>query len=326
MSLASLAFASFLVSLAMTRLLVSRLGGFALDRPNERSLHDQPVPRTGGIAVLAGTGVSLAFGAAAAWLVLLLALALAALSFADDLRGVATWLRLLSHIAAAAFLCWYYLSPMRPLELALLAVGIAWLTNVYNFMDGADGVAAGMSLVGFGAYAVAAQLAGHPAIGAAAAALAAASAAFLFFNFHPARIFLGDVGSIPLGFLAGGLGILGWREGLWPLWFPILVFGPFLGDATVTLLRRLLRGERIWLAHKDHYYQRMVRMGLGHRTTAWVAYAAMVVCAAAALIGRGESAAQQAAIFVAASVALAILAIWVDVRWSRFLRQSGSPA
>ena len=154
----------------------------------------------------------------------------------------------------------------------------------------------------------------------------AASAAFLIYNFHPARIFLGDVGSIPLGFLAAALGVVGWRDDVWPPWFPILVFAPFIGDATVTLLKRLLRGDRIWQAHREHYYQRMVRMGLGHRCTAWLAYVAMMVCAAAALYGRTQPPAVQAIAFVAASALLAAAAVWVDVGWMRFLRRTERPA
>src|SRR5262249_56892173 len=124
-----------------------------------------------------------------------------------------------------------------------------------NLRDGSDGLAGGMALIGFGAYAVAANDAGHGALAGVSIAVAAASAAFLFFNFAPARIFMGDVGSVPLGFLAGTLGILGWREGAWPLWFPMLVFAPFACDATLTLIRRLLRRERVWEAHREHYYQ-----------------------------------------------------------------------
>jgi UDP-N-acetylmuramyl pentapeptide phosphotransferase/UDP-N-acetylglucosamine-1-phosphate transferase len=106
----------------------------------------------------------------------------------------------------------------------------------------------------------------------------------------------------------------------------VLVFGPFIGDATVTLLKRLIRGERVWRAHREHYYQRMVLMGLGHRTTAWIAYGVMVFCAAVALLGRSESPAMQAAAFAAGSALLAALAVWVDVSWSRFLRRTEKPA
>jgi UDP-N-acetylmuramyl pentapeptide phosphotransferase/UDP-N-acetylglucosamine-1-phosphate transferase len=174
-----------------------------------------------------------------------------------------------------------------------------------------------MTLIGFGAYGVAAHASGDGAIAALCLALAAAAAAFLVHNFHPARLFLGDVGSIPLGFLAAALGLLGWRRQLWPLWFPLLVFGPFVADATVTLARRIARREPFWQAHREHYYQRIVRMGLGHRGAAWIGYAAMGFCALAALAARGRPVAQQAAALAAASAVLVALAVWVDLRWSR---------
>jgi UDP-N-acetylmuramyl pentapeptide phosphotransferase/UDP-N-acetylglucosamine-1-phosphate transferase len=191
------------------------------------------------------------------------------------------------------------------------------MTNLYNFMDGADGVAGGMTLIGFAAYAIAAWLAGDAALATLCAAIAAAALGFLIHNFHPARIFLGDVGSIPLGFLAAALGIVGWRHDAWPLWFPVLVFGPFNADATVTFLRRLARREKVWEAHREHYYQRIVRMGLGHRSAALIGYAVMCGCAAFALIGRTQAPGLQLAAFAAGSALLGALALWVDVRWSR---------
>jgi UDP-N-acetylmuramyl pentapeptide phosphotransferase/UDP-N-acetylglucosamine-1-phosphate transferase len=315
---------SFVVAFIGSRLLLGRFARFALDEPNARSLHERPVPRTGGIAVLAGAAIALAFGAASLGLVMALALFLAVVSFLDDLFGMPSAVRLLSHVAAAGVLVWYVLAPMELVSLVVLAIAVAWITNLYNFMDGSDGLAGGMAVIGFGTYAAAAQLASDASLAALSVAIAAASLAFLLHNFHPARIFMGDVGSIPLGFLAAALGIVGWRGDLWPLWFPVLVFGPFIGDATVTLLRRLLRGERVWQAHREHYYQRMVRMGLGHRGTAWLAYGAMLLCAAAALLGRAEPPAVQAAAFGAASAVLASLAIWVDVRWWRFSRGRAS--
>jgi UDP-N-acetylmuramyl pentapeptide phosphotransferase/UDP-N-acetylglucosamine-1-phosphate transferase len=319
-----LAVLSFLAAFAVIRVLLSRFGHLALDRPNPRSLHEQPVPRTGGMAVLAGGAVSLAFGSGTLAVLMVLALFLAMLSFVDDLRGMPTGVRLAAHLGAAGVLLWYVLAPVELVSLVVLALAVAWITNLYNFMDGSDGLAGGMAVIGFGTYAAAAQLASDASLAALSVAIAAASLAFLLHNFHPARIFMGDVGSIPLGFLAAALGIVGWRGDVWPLWFPVLVFGPFIGDATVTLLRRLLRGERVWQAHREHYYQRMVRMGLGHRGTAWLAYGAMLLCAAAALLGRSEPPAVQAAAFGAASAVLASLAIWVDVRWWRFSRGRAS--
>jgi len=317
--LALAALLAFVISLAVTRLLVARFASFALDRPNERSLHESPVPRTGGIAVLVGTAVAFGFGAASLWLPALLALALAALSFIDDLAHMPTGLRMAAHLAAAVLVVWYLLSPMGPVVLVLLALAVAWTTNLYNFMDGSDGLAGGMALIGFGAYAVAAQLAGEQSLAALSVALSAASSAFLLYNFHPARIFMGDVGSVPLGFLAGALGLSGWVNDVWPLWFPALVFAPFMCDATLTLLKRLARRERVWKAHRDHYYQRLVRMGFGHRGTAYIEYAAMIGCAFAALAARTAPPAMQAATVAGAAVALLGVAVWVDVRWARHL-------
>jgi UDP-N-acetylmuramyl pentapeptide phosphotransferase/UDP-N-acetylglucosamine-1-phosphate transferase len=251
-----------------------------------------------------------------------LALALGALSLLDDLYGLPASVRLAAHLGAAGMLVWYFLSPMNAASLIVLAVAVAWITNLYNFMDGSDGLAGGMAVLGFGAYAMAAGLADGLPLAATAAAIAAASAAFLLMNFHPARIFLGDVGSVPLGFLAAALGLLGWRDDVWPLWFPLLVFGPFIGDATLTLVKRIARRERVWQAHRDHYYQRMVRMGLGHRRTAWIAYAVMAACAAAALFGRTLSPAMQAVVFSGGTAVLAAIAVCVDLQWARFRRKA----
>ena len=308
---------SFLVSFAMVRVLLSRWRSFALDEPNPRSLHVTPVPRTGGLAVLAGTASAVAFIGAQLWLPMVLALALAAVSLYDDVRGLPRRLRFAAHFGAAALLVWYVLSPMHPLEMLLLVVAVVWITNLYNFMDGADGVAGGMALIGFSTYAIAAWLAGEAALATLCAALAAAALGFLTHNFHPARIFLGDVGSIPLGFLAAALGIVGWRHDAWPLWFPLLVFGPFNADATVTFLRRLARREKVWEAHREHYYQRIVRLGLGHRSAALIGYAVMCACAAFALLGRAQPPGLQLAAFAAGSALLGGAALWVDVRWSR---------
>ncbi len=295
-----------------------------LDLPNARSLHERPVPRIGGVAIAAGVAAVAIVGGAAG-LAHGLAAALAVLSFLDDLKPLPSAVRLAAHLAASIIVAWYLLSPMAYVELALIVLAITWLTNLYNFMDGSDGLASGMSVAGFGAYSVAAWLGGDVATAVVSAALAGGAAAFLAYNLPPARVFLGDVGSIPLGFLAGALGISGWRNDAWPLWFPLLVFAPFIGDATLTLVRRLLRREKVWQAHREHYYQRLVRMGFGHRGTAYLAYAAMLVCAGAALYGRGERPAVQAAVFGGVTLALAALAVWIDLRWARY-RQGAQPS
>ena len=313
--------AAFLVALLVARLLLTPAGRrVALDQPNERSLHAHPVPRTGGLAIVAGfaaacslvlPGLAVTLGAAAA---------LVAVSFVDDVAGLPTLARLAAHLAAAAAVLGWDLGYAEPVLFTAFVLAISWYANLYNFMDGSDGLAGGMALFGFGAYAIAASLSGADAYAALCASLAAAAAGFLVFNFPPARIFMGDVGSVPMGFLAGALGVVGWSRGYWPIWFPLLVFAPFVCDATLTLLRRLLRRERVWQAHRDHYYQRLVRMGFGHRGTAFIEYAAMVVCGAIALLARREPPGVQAAALAAAAAALIGVAFWVDVRWRRHLR------
>jgi len=258
-----------------------RRGRLPMDHPNERSLHETPTPRIGGLGIMAGVLVATVWLADGALLpVVLGAFALAAVSVLDDVRGLPVRVRFLAHfVAAAGCLLALGLSGW-----ALLAgtLAVVWMTNLYNFMDGSDGLAGGMAAIGFGALALAAWLGDAPGLALFCAAVAAAALAFLRFNFPPARVFMGDAGSIPLGFLAATLGILGGMQGVWPWLFPLLVFSPFIVDASVTLARRALRGEKIWRAHRSHYYQRVVLLGASHRQLAMAAYALMLATAALA--------------------------------------------
>jgi UDP-N-acetylmuramyl pentapeptide phosphotransferase/UDP-N-acetylglucosamine-1-phosphate transferase len=163
---------------------------------------------------------------------------------------------------------------------------MVWMTNLFNFMDGSDGLAGGMAAIGFGTLAAAAAASGLGPLALACAAVASASLGFLIHNFPPARVFLGDAGSVPLGFLAGAFGIYGALAGAWPLWFPLLVFSPFIADATVTLLRRALRREPFWRAHRSHAYQRLVMAGWTRRELALRGYGLMAAAAASALLAR----------------------------------------
>ena len=240
------ALAALVVTLACLWVLLSPFGRrLMLDRPNQRSLHQRPVPRSGGLAIAAGIAAGAAVNGIPAFhgigLILGIAGALAALSIADDLFTLPTLLRLAAHLAAAAIVVNLVLGGSDPLQFVLFALAIAWYANLYNFMDGSDGLAGGMAVFGFGAYALAAHQSGDFALSAVSASVAAACGAFLLANFHPARLFMGDGGSVPLGFLAGALGVFGWHNGVWPLWFPLLVFAPFVCDATLTLVKRLLR-------------------------------------------------------------------------------------
>lgn len=288
-----------------------------LDHPNERSLHARPVPRTGGLGLLAGVVAAWPIAApAGAWPALIGALVLAGVSFLDDLRGLPAIVRLMSQLAVSmALVAWHWEAFPGPAWAIAAALAIAWMCNLYNFMDGADGLAGGMAVAGFGAYAIAAGLGGAMELAALSSAIAASALAFLVFNFPPARIFMGDVGSVPLGFLAGALGLLGWQQALWPAWFPVLAFSPFIVDATVTLLRRALRGERVWQAHREHYYQRVVQLGAGHRGTALGEYALMLAAGTSALGLLTAPAPVQWVGLGAWVVVYAAMMLWIDRLW-----------
>ena len=175
------------------------------------------------------------------------------------------------------------------LALALSVLFVVWMINLYNFMDGMDGFAAGMAVFGFGALAALGVSAGDGAFALGNAAIAGAAGGFLTSNFPPARIFLGDLGAASLGFFAAAMSLIGSQRGLFPLWVAWLAFSPFIVDATWTLLRRLVRGERIWQPHRSHHYQRLVLAGWTHRHTVLRSYLLMAACAATAFAARGMS-------------------------------------
>lgn len=203
----------------------------------------------------------------------------------DDARGLPIWLRLL--VQSAAGLAALRALPVEGLFFSsAMLLAIVWASNLYNFMDGADGLAGGMSVIGFTGYAIAAADSGQVNLALLSTAVAGASAGFLMWNFAPARIFLGDVGSVPLGFLAATIGAAGWRLGSWSLVFPLVLFSPFILDASLTLTRRLLAGKKVWEAHRDHLYQRLIRAGWGHRGLAVRAYGLMLVMLLLALLSR----------------------------------------
>jgi len=315
---------SLAVSTAVLVVLL-RARGLALDHPNERSLHAQPVPRTGGIAIVLGCLPAMAIFFPESRALCSLAAALAIVSAIDDWKNLSVLVRLAAHFAAAAAWILQVAGSVSALEASLLVLAMVWLTNLYNFMDGSDGLAGGMAVIGFGAYAVCAWLAGYPSLASASASIALAATPFLMVNFHPAHIFMGDAGSVTLGFLAGALGILGWHQGAWSASVPLVVFSPFIVDATITLGRRALSGQRVWEAHREHFYQKLVRMGFGHRNTALMEYGVMLAAAAGAVSMVYLSPAAQIVVCAAWLALLCIAGGFVDLAWNRHSR-TGSEA
>ncbi len=293
---------SVIVSLLITRWLSHSDSPIRiLDHPNERSLHNIPTPRTGGLAICTALVM--------AWLVSLIfskvetipwqmpsgAAIVAGISILDDRYRLSQVVRILVQVCATfllirgGFIVQGDLLPGLSLTPVVLTTIITvfmtlWLINLYNFMDGMDGFAGGMAVIGFGTLALLGWCQDDYLFSRAALVVSMAAAGFLWFNFPPARIFMGDSGSTTLGFLVAGFGIWGSRKGIAPIWFTLVVFSPFVVDATVTLIRRALHGEPIWRAHCSHYYQRLVRLGWGHRRTVLVEYLAMLICSGSAFI------------------------------------------
>lgn len=292
----------------------------ATDIPNNRSLHVAPTPRVGGWGIVPVAVAATLLLAPSLWYAALGTAFLAAISQVDDRRGLPARVRFTTHLIAVVGLVVLFPADVPHWILVILAFLMIWLVNLYNFMDGADGLAGGMALFGFAGYAAGAVLSDHPLpqLAWSAGAISGAAFGFLLFNFHPARIFLGDAGSISLGFLAGALGYWGWRGGAWPVWFPILVFAPFIADASITLAWRLMRGERFWQAHREHYYQRMVRSGVGHARTALAWYALMVAGIMLAVYALGRSVIFQSCVLAVWIAVLCAAGALVDMRWRRF--------
>ncbi len=294
--------ASFLIAAGLTFYFSTAKPLSIIANPTERSLHNQPTPAMGGIAIISSLFcVCLAiFWLAAStpfppWFALSAGL-IAVISVLDDCWDLSALLRLCVHIGAAVLLLW-----QMPWAISHLSVGawnvtlpallapvisllfIVWMTNLYNFMDGMDGIAGGMAVFGFGTFALLGFFSGHLDFCLVNGLIACASAGFLVFNFPPSRIFMGDAGASTLGFLAAGMSLWAQGQQIFPLWFALLLFSPFIVDATVTLFRRLLRGEKIWQAHRTHYYQRLVLKYRSHLIVLQWEYLLMAFCSLSVL-------------------------------------------
>jgi UDP-GlcNAc:undecaprenyl-phosphate GlcNAc-1-phosphate transferase len=312
--IASAVLAAIVCVIALRLILGTRIASFALDRPNDRSMHQRPTPRIGGLAILCGFAAALAWFRPELPLQLWVGLAVVfAVSIVDDLRSLGAALRLPLHLLAAGIAVWGAFPDAAWVVLATTTLLVGWMINLYNFMDGSDGLAGGQAAFGFGAYTLAALAGGDTALAVCAAAVVGSACGFLVYNFPPARIFMGDAGSTTLGLLAGALGAIGVARGLWSPLFPLIAFLPFVFDSSATLALRLVRGSRVWEAHREHAYQRLNLSGFGHRRTAFVYWALMALCAAIALATRDDG-----SLAIAVSMALgSFLYARVQFGWRR---------
>jgi Fuc2NAc and GlcNAc transferase len=259
------------------------------ESPSPRGSHERPTLSRGGVAFVVFLSPALPFYLSGVvdsvdlLIVLSCGLAIAIVGFIDDARPLPVLPRLVVHFVAASlsvFFLWAYVpgSEWWPhyVSPALIAVVLVllwvWFINFFNFMDGIDGIAsAEVAFIGIAGAWLSMQ-GGHPELASAWVLLAGAMLGFLIWNAPPARIFMGDVGSGFLGFVVGALLLLSVIAGALSLWMAVLLVMAFMGDATVTLLRRMLRGERWYEGHRQHAYQHLaVRWGSHGKVT--LAYA-----------------------------------------------------
>lgn len=244
-----------------------------LDVPNDRSSHTVPTPRGGGVSIV----VTFLSGLVAMWSAGLIDSGfflgavgagglVAVIGFMDDHGHIAARWRLLGHFAAAAWVLWWT-GGLAPVEVFGIAfdpgwVGnvfalfyLVWMLNLYNFMDGIDGLASVEAISVCGSACLLHWINGHEGFVWTPLLLAMSVLGFLVWNFPPAKIFMGDAGSGFLGIILGALGLQAASVSPDMLWAWLILLGVFVVDATFTLLRRLLRGEKVYEAHRSHAYQ-----------------------------------------------------------------------
>jgi len=254
-----------------------------IDIPNERSSHSKPTPRGGGLSialsVLLVIGLLFFWG----WIPMGTALALGVgglivviIGWIDDHRHIPALWRAISYFIAAAWAI-YCLGGLEKIQIGsqVLLLGhmgtflaifwIVWLTNLYNFMDGTDGLAASEAICTSLFAGIIFWSTGEVGLAIICFVILVSSCGFLYWNWPPARIFMGDVGSCLLGFTFGVLSIIGEKAGTMTIAIWFILLAVFIGDATLTLLMRIMKGEKWYSAHRSHAYQRWVQMGASHK-------------------------------------------------------------
>ena len=277
-----------IISIALSWWMVGKLKTYLLqqnivDTPNERTLHQGTIPRGGGLVIvlflIAAASVSMMlFPLKKVVMILLTSIcAWSLLSWMDDKIDLSSTSRFCNQILIALFIV-FALSPISELILTenmrvqlsgyayfLTVLWVVWMANLYNFMDGMDGLAASQAIIAGITLSIWFYQADAYAISLLCIVLSSATYGFLLWNWAPAKIFMGDVGSITLGGLFASLAIVGVSYFDMSFISFVILFSVFIFDATITLLRRAINKEKLWLAHRSHFYQRAAQCGFKHQ-------------------------------------------------------------
>ncbi len=260
--------------------------GRFIDIPNERSSHKTPIPKGGGVSIvliLNCTIMALFFYGKIEldlFISMLVGLFIVSLiGFIDDCKSLSILIRAFSYMLASIFSLYviggflsvsinnYYFN-LGSFGFVLGTIFMVWMTNLYNFMDGTDGLAGIQTICVSFFCGLLLYFSSHFYLGLILICLASATIGFLCWNWPPAKIFMGDVGSCAIGFLFGLLAIYTEKKGIVSISVWLILLAPFFGDATYTLLKRMINGEKWYKAHNSHAYQKLYQIGLSHRKLA----------------------------------------------------------
>jgi len=274
---------AFICSWLLSKWLIGYLNSkLLLDQPNHRSMHKTPTPRGGGLAFLVvvpvfGAFSSLMFLDIIGIVLIVTMLLWGTLGFCDDKLDLSPRVRFVIQIALAAIAIMLFgpvsqisysdlgvISLIMPIAMVLSLLGYVWFVNLYNFMDGMDGLAAVQTIVAAITLAFWMHGANDLSVSFICLLLATACLGFLVFNWSPAKIFMGDVGSLSLGAVFAALFLYGVNNADTPILSFVLLFWVFIYDSGVTLLLRIKNREKVWQAHSQHHYQRLAKAGIAH--------------------------------------------------------------
>jgi len=256
---------------------------------------------------------------------------LAIVAFADDISDLSVSIRLAVQTAIAGYIIskGIILSAISLpgghwviagwLSIVTTAIYIIWTINLYNFMDGMDGFAGGMSVIGFSTYAVLSYIKGDSLLLFISLSLVVSTAGFLCYNLPPAKVFMGDVGSYLLGFSVAVLSLYAHNESVIPIWLSVIIFSPFMIDASLTLIKRIYRREKFWQPHNNHYYQILIRSGLRRTKILLVGYATMLTVSLCAILIFDAEVFVQLIVSLLLLIAYMVIIFLIETKFARHL-------